>query len=382
MRARFWILAAICLALAGCTGAGSQHLLAATTTAVLPASIAAEHGVFIATTRARAKDAREVFDGARAPQVDYAEVDITVPAAHKIGQIERRRGNVADPSKYFTARKVTAFSEGEFKAALRADIKRSGGRALVFIHGYNTSFDAAVYRMTQIVHDAGTSATPVLFSWASGGRTLDYVYDTNSATAARDALEATLRLVAEAGATRIDIVAHSMGNWVTMEALRQLAIAGDPRLGGRIGDVILASPDIDIDVFKAQMARYGKPERPFVLMTSADDKALRLSAVLAGARPRVGDSGDAAELAGLGVVVVDLSQVQGDRLAHTKFAENPVMIKLIGDSLNREELTRPAEAEITRRVDRLSRNLGGAVGTAAEIIITTPVEVLKIAVGQ
>ena len=34
-----------------------------------------------------------------------------------------------------------------------------------------------------------------------------------------------------------------------MEALRQLAITDDRDLDGRLGDVLLASPDIDVDVF-------------------------------------------------------------------------------------------------------------------------------------
>src|SRR5690606_31302625 len=122
------------------------------------------------------------------------------------------------------------------------------GRALVFVHGFNTSFDDAVYRLTQIVHDSGYRGTPLLFTWASSGKAYDYMYDRESATAARDALEATLRLAASSGAERVDIIAHSMGAWVTMEAIRQMAIGGDSTLGGKLGDVLLASPDIDVDV--------------------------------------------------------------------------------------------------------------------------------------
>ena len=46
-----------------------------------------------------------------------------------------------------------------------------------------------------------------------------------------------------------------------VEALRQLAINGDRDLGGKLGDVVLASPDIDVDVFKSQMRRYGRAAR-------------------------------------------------------------------------------------------------------------------------
>lgn len=235
--------------------------------------------------------------------------------------------------------------------------------------------------MTQLVHDSGYTGTPVLFSWASGGRLTDYVYDNNSATAARDRLEATLRLLVRAGAKRVDILAHSMGNWVTMEALRQFAITDDRDLDGRLGDVILASPDIDVDVFKAQMARYGKPNRPFTIMLSGDDRALLISQIIAGNRPRVGDYGNAEELAALGVTVVNVSQISsGDRLNHTKFADNPLLVKMIGEGLADDgELT--SEAQLSDRVTELNTGLGRVVSDAANIIVTTPLKVITIAVG-
>ncbi len=129
------------------------------------------------------------------------------------------------------------------------------------------------------------------------------------------------------------------------------------------------------------MRRYGKPERPFAITLSADDRALRLAMRIAGDRPRVGDYSEAAELAELGVVVIDLSQLQGDRLGHTKFAENPLMIKLIGESLNEESLER-SERDMTQRVGELSRGFGSTLGSAAEIVVTTPVSVLRVVVGQ
>src|SRR5690606_7783767 len=155
-----------------------------------------------------------------------------------------------DPAKHFAARNVELISdETVFERELRADIAKNGGRALVFIHGYRTPFDKSVYRAAQIKNDASYGGTTVLFSWASTGRTVDYLHVNNSASVARDGLEHTLRLVQKAGATRIDIIAHSMGNWILMEALRQLVIGDRTDLRDVLGDVVLASPDIDVDVF-------------------------------------------------------------------------------------------------------------------------------------
>ena len=243
----------------------------------------------------------------------------------------------------------------DFVTALSADIAARGGRAMVFVHGYNTGFDSAVYRATQIAHDSGYGGTPVLFSWASGGKTTDYVYDKESASVARDQLEVTLRLLARSGARRIDIVAHSMGTWVTMEALRQLAITGDRDLGGKLGDVVLASPDIDVDVFKSQMRRYGKPAKPFILLLSGDDRALKISGMLAGSRPRLGDYSDAVDLANYGVTVVDLSdQKASDKFNHNKFAENPALVKLLGDRLKQDDGF-ASDRDVTDRITSLGQ---------------------------
>jgi esterase/lipase superfamily enzyme len=377
-------LTALTLGIAGCAGQQTRELLAATIVAAPQTAIAGRHDIFVATTRHRADIAAEVFDGRRAPDTSFAKVDITVPAIHKTGEIERRRaGQPADPARFFVAQAVTGYADGKaFQAALKADIAGHNGRALVFIHGYNTAFDAAVYRMTQIVHDADYPGTPVLFSWASGGKTVDYVYDSNSASAARDSLEATLRMVAAAGAKRIDIIAHSMGNWVTVETLRQLAIAGDRTLGNRLGDVVLASPDIDVDVFRTQMRRYGVPEKPFFLFLSRDDRALRVSGFIAGNRPRLGDYGDAEDIAKLGIIAVDVSDVSSPgRLNHTKFAENPILISILGDRLRADDDLDANERAITDRVNSLAAGLGSTVGTAAEIVITTPLDVINVVVG-
>ncbi|MBX3570199.1 MAG: alpha/beta hydrolase [Rhizobiaceae bacterium] len=381
---RVFSAAMLAVAVSGCAGQATRDLIVAATVATPASQIAGRHDIFVATTRARSERQAEVFDGRRSPETSYARVDMTVPGIHKTGEIERRKRNQqADPGKFFLANSVTGYAdETAFQKSLRADIAANGGRALVFIHGYNTAFDAAVYRITQIVHDSGYKGTPVLFTWASGGNTVDYVYDSNSASAARDSLEETLRMVARAGAKRIDVIAHSMGNWVTMEALRQLAISGDRDLGNRLGDVVLASPDIDVDVFKAQMKRYGVPDKPFVLFLSRDDRALRISGFLAGNRPRLGDYGNPEDIAGLGVVAIDLSQIKaGDNLNHTKFADNPVLIKILGERLQKGDDLDMNERQITDDINGIAEGLGGVVGGAAEIVITTPFKVLNVVVG-
>ncbi|WP_256750949.1 alpha/beta hydrolase [Mesorhizobium sp. Mes31] len=384
VRLKSLVIVAFALAVTGCAGRNTHDLLSRTTVAAPASDVAATHEIFVATTRRKAtKDPRQVFDGDRSPTTSYARVDVTVPKTHQVGAIERAKGSAnSNPAKDFTAKDVTFYDGApQFAKAVGADIAMRGGRALVFVHGFNNGFDDGIYRLTQIAHDTKFPGTPVLFSWASSGKTTGYIYDKESANAARDDLEATLRMLAKTQVKSIDIIAHSMGTWVTMEALRQLAITGDRDLGGKLGYVILASPDIDVDVFKKQMIRYGKPDKPFAILLSADDRALKLSSLISGDKPRVGDYGNAADLASYGVSVVDLSQAKGgDRLNHAKFADNPILVQLLGDRL-RTPAGLASDDTSPAQLDNLGQGLGKAVGSVAEIVITTPFKVLTIATG-
>ena len=369
----------LCVAVAGCVNTQAQVLIGTELVSSSQNEIAGEHRIFVATTRARSENPREVFDNTRSLSLSFARTDVTVPAIHAPGAIERPKSGLRDPARFFTASEVATYDgKDAFVADLAATIKARGGRALVFIHGYNTRFDDAVYRLTQLAHDAGYDGAPVLFTWASGGRTVDYIYDRDSATVARDALERTLRLVEEAGASRIDIIAHSMGNWVTLEALRQLAITGDRDIDGKLGDVVLASPDVDVDVFKSQMKRYGIPDKPFFLMLSRNDRALNISGIIAGNRPRLGEYTNDAEIASYGVIVADVTALEaGDRTNHTKFADNPLLVRLLGERLRQGDRLTETRDNLAERLNSLATGIGQTAASAADIVITTPVEVLE-----
>lgn len=371
-----------CLALAACAGPGAHDIL---TDAARAGAVQAQRSqrVYIATTRQRAQRPAEVFGPDRSQQLSFAYANISVPPDRQLGARARPASGKPDPRIHLVTTSVGLYRDAHgFEDAVRADLKRSGGRALVFVHGYNNHFDDSVYRLAQLAEDARFTGTAVLFSWASAGRVLDYVYDNNSASAAREELEETMRMLARNGATRIDLVAHSMGTWIAVEALRQLAIAGNPDLGGRLGDVVLASPDIDIDVFKSQMLRIGKPKRPYFVLVSGDDKALRLSSLIAGQSPRVGEYADARDLADYGVIVVNMSDLKaGDRLNHAKFADNPLIVRLLGKQLADPNAFEGTSTDVSDAISLVARGLGRAVGSAAELVITAPGSILKVAVG-
>ncbi len=342
---------------------------------------AVEHTVLVATTRERDARPGTLFNGERASFLSYARIDMSIPPNHVPGQIEMPDSPPGDPAANFVVRDASYLDNDKaFVQALNAQLrKRPKGsrRMFVFVHGYNTLFAEGVYRISQVTHDAKYDGVPVLFTWASRGKLGDYVYDTNSATAARDSLEHVLRLSLASDADRVDIVAHSMGNWVTVETLRQMKISGDMRNTDKIGITVLASADIDLDVFKSQMRRFGQPAKPLYIVTSKDDQALRASKLLAGEQSRVGDDADAAELAGLGARVIDLTDVKADDpMNHSKFAQLAEVAPQLREVLAKGIALRHGV------LAESGASAGGAIGSIVALPITLVGAPIKIITGQ
>ncbi len=338
---------------------------------------AVDHTILVATTRERDDRPGTLFNGDRASATDYAELTVSIPPSHKQGEIEWATTPPGDPNNDFVVRDEK-YLDGDkaFVQALNAELARRprGSRnVFLFIHGFNTMFAEGLYRLAQLAHDSKAPGLPVLFTWASRGKASAYVYDLNSATAARDGLEHTLRLLLASNAEQVNVLAHSMGNWVTVEAFRQIKISGDLDHADKIGYVFLAAPDIDIDVFKSQMRRFGKPRKPFYIVLSNDDRALFLSRTIAGGVTRVGDSPDVAELAALGATVIDLSDVKAtDPTNHDKFAQLAAVAPELRGVLARGIAVNPHASDVGER----AANGVGAIVSLPLTLLGAPVRII------
>lgn len=250
--------------------------------------------------------------------------------------MERPKRPPVDPDKHFVITNPTEFADRmAFRDAVNTEVRKRqrGNRdAALWIHGYNTNLTSAVLRAAQFAEDTGYDGTMVLYSWASQAKLTGYVYDINSALIARDFLETVPDAVRNSSVENLDIIAHSMGNFVTMEAIRGATRNQGFNSSGKIRNIILASPDIDVDLFAQQLRSIPREQRRFYVLTSADDRALNLSSKIA-RKPRVGQLNPEA-LSDLGVNVIDLSQVEDtSSIHHTKFADSPEIVQLIGDRI-------------------------------------------------
>lgn len=202
----------------------------------------------------------------------------------------------------------------------------AGNRSLLlFVHGYNSSYQDAVLRLAQLSLDSQQKSVPILFSWPSQGNVIGYASDRDAATYARDDLVNFLELLTGLPKDyRIGIIAHSMGSWLLVESLRQLRLQGRDDILQRL-EVGLAAPDIDIDVFRQQMRVIGKLENPIKVLSSSDDRALAAASKLVRNRPRleamtVADRTIQDLVAQTGILFIDISALPpDDGLNHNRF---------------------------------------------------------------
>jgi esterase/lipase superfamily enzyme len=289
--------------------------------------------VFVASARAQEPDG--AMAAGRADTLSYAAYDVSIPPGHQPGDDPQHTSRSPTPARDFIIAdgRRLAGSAAFADAVVSYAAAEYGGpsEAFVYVHGFNTSFSEGIYQLAQIGHDLEIPATKVLFSWPSAGEMKDYIHDLDSVAVARDRLEDLLNSLAAAGVKRITVVGYSMGATLVVETLRQMKLVGSQRFFARLGGVVLFSPDMDIDLFRASAERMGGLPQPFVIYGASKDKALHaVTEWLTAGAPRLGAPPDFAALADLQLIFVDVGNVpQAKQPGHLPVATSPEMIAAI-----------------------------------------------------
>ena len=116
-----------------------------------------------------------------------------------------------------------------------------GGDVLIYVHGFKQTFETAVLDAAHLSDAIKFRGRTMAFSWPSKAGLFDYAYDRDSAVFSRDDFEHVLSSIVSApGASRVHIIAHSMGTMLALESLRQLYARCGDTVTGRIGAVVFA----------------------------------------------------------------------------------------------------------------------------------------------
>jgi esterase/lipase superfamily enzyme len=372
----------LALSIAACAGRPEGVLLP-----LGPPSVPTSHvDMLVATTRAKSSDAGVLFSGERGATPSFAEIVVSIPpdATRKLGDVQWPSSLPGNPATDFTTISVADLTADQARQRFHTMIAKTSRRhVLLFVHGFNNRFDDAVYRFAQIIHDSRVDAVPALFTWPSRGSVWAYGYDRESTNYSRDALEHLLQVLSKDPAVEeVSILAHSMGNWLALEALRQMAIRNG-RVSPKINAVMLAAPDVDVNVFKSQIATITEKDGPKItLFVSQDDRALAISRRVWGDIPRLGAIDPAvepykAELAAEKITVIDLTKLTSDdRLNHAKFAESPEVVRLIGSRLASGQTVTDTHIGLGDRIAGVATGAASTVGSAAGLVLSAPIAII------
>ena len=376
------LAASLTLALAACSGRPTGVLLPIAWTEQLPGTSRVD--MLVATTRKSATDRGVLFSGERGDAVTYMDLAVSIPpdATRQPGSVQWPKSLPGNPATDFVSLRAEPVERAKVAAWTGRAVRRGTKRhVLVFVHGFNNKFEDAVFRFAQIVHDSGAEVAPVLFTWPSKGSVLAYGYDRESTNFSRNGLETLLRdLAKDPNVGEVTVLAHSMGNWLTLESLRQMAIR-DRRVAPKIRNVILAAPDVDMDLARSAFRDMG-PDRPrLTLMVSGDDQALAVSRLVWGDSIRLGAIDPTvepykSELDRQNIGVLNLSTVKGDDpLNHGKFASGEV-VALLGKRLADGQPISDGQIGIGDRLVSTAAGAASTVATGAALAVAAPVAIV------
>jgi esterase/lipase superfamily enzyme len=251
--------------------------------------------------------------------VRYGWATVGVPSdayggTYRVRQVEvapeANAGPDADPAQPRIRGSDTVFD------GLRDAMRRNGSDLLILIHGFGCTFEDAMKNAAQLRTLYSTKQRPLevaAFSWPTDGRTFSptlssglrtaYFSDRMDAEASREAIARALRRLVEyfhqlppeeVCGRRMNLVAHSMGNYVLRHAVQSFARdykpGGMPRL---FENIFHMAADEDDDAFELPHKYQRLPELASAVHVyfAANDLALHISDGTKGNPDRLGSTG-------------------------------------------------------------------------------------------
>lgn len=283
------------------------------------------------------------FTGERHDRITHGRIEVFVPEAHRFGETG---SSFWEKSKRFDwrddqlrLRQLVRLDQAAFWANVQQELAEARAQgevahALCFLHGYNVTFDEAAIRAAQIGFDLKAPAT-AFFSWPSRGNVAFYPADEASIEASERAItEFLVEFATQCQADKIHVIAHSMGNRGLLRALQRIAANATTRGQIKFGQIFLAAPDVDRDLFLDLARLYAEHAERTTLYASAADKPVHLSSKVHAA-PRAGYFTPYTVAPGVDTIAVPDFDV--DLLGHSYFAKAEALLHDIYDLMRNNQ---------------------------------------------
>ncbi len=254
--------------------------------------------VFVVTNR-KAKNANSAkdfgcdensFGVVSQSKLQFGTCKINVPKNHTIGEIPLSKDGRQSSNNYFKVLEAKALQQTDLIEIL----KKSERTPLVFVHGFNVSYQEAILRAAQIAYDLKYQGPIVLFTWPAGAgdgffddKLLNKTYENNLANA-RASVEffKNFLLDCQKNNIKINLAVHSMGHQVVLPALKKMGEKNQNKF--LINELVLNAPDFEVDEFKAMTKNIKQTSQRVTLYCSYNDKAMLASKTFNNSGSRLG----------------------------------------------------------------------------------------------
>jgi len=219
---------------------------------------------------------------------------ISIPKTHEKGVVESHTRwqfwSGPDPSRHIIHKEADVLEEQQYYAQLRETIRKSKQQdLLIFVHGFNVDFEEAATRVAQLAYDLPFNGAVLFYSWPSQGGVNNYNRDGEFARQSVPSLSQFLEKLVknlEPG-TRINLLAHSMGNRVLLSAMDELP--NEFKQVKPFDEVVLAAPDVSLNDFELLVPGTIDRSKRVTLYSCQHDEALKASKLVNWAH-RAGDA--------------------------------------------------------------------------------------------
>lgn len=213
----------------------------------------------------------------RSEQLRVGRSLVTIPDLHKKGEIERPekwwkfwKNTTENVNQHIVIHTIDLMDKDKWKSSLQQESTEKEG--LLFIHGYNCSFDDAIYRAAQLKFDLKFPGLTFCFSWASKAQVKSYTVDEATIDWSTTHLEEFINLITEGlKLSKLHIIAHSMGNRALVDVIKQWN--GQQN---KVHTVVFAAPYVDSDKMKNTSTYFNAFEN-VTLYSSINDIPVNIS---------------------------------------------------------------------------------------------------------
>ncbi len=287
--------------------------------------------VMYGTNRAKTgKKKPNDFFGKELSDLSYGLCKVSIPIIHKMGEIERpdwyKFEFKEDPRKHVMIQNLKVMNKKDFNSFMKYSFSEMGKKdILIFVHGFSNQFDESVRRAGQIAYDLDFPGIAMTYSWPSqgsfspGNYEQDEIFSKKSIPYLKKFL---LDVIKNAPNQKINIIAHSMGNRVLVNAIADIQNQSSKNV---FNQVILAAPDVNAKIFKEEILPKMKGKaKKITLYASSDDKALMASRLIHN-QSRLGESGEYLTVVD-GIDTIDSSGIDPSTMGHSYFSSTKTLL--------------------------------------------------------